>query len=291
MRRGRIVAALAVVALPIGGLLGIGYALSRPAPARLGAPPGDLGGETVRIPRTDGAPIIGWLTRGFPGQGAVLLLHPLRGNRTAMVTRARLLRRAGYSVLLVDLPAHGESGGDRITFGAHESEGARAALAYLRRALPGERVGALGASLGGASLLLGSGEPAANAADALVLEAVYPTVEEAVADRLRIRFGPFGPPLTPLLTWQLQPQTGVTAEELRPVDRVRQLRVPLLVIAGEADRHTTLIESQRFFAAAPQPKTLWIVPRAPHGDLYASDSAGYENHVLTFFAQYLRSSN
>jgi fermentation-respiration switch protein FrsA (DUF1100 family) len=63
------------------------------------------------------------------------------------------------------------------------------------------------------------------------------------------------------------------------------------VIAGEADRHTTLIESQRFFAAAPQPKTLWIVPRAPHGDLYASDSAAYESHVLAFFAQYLRSSN
>jgi alpha-beta hydrolase superfamily lysophospholipase len=153
-----------------------------------------------------------------------------------MVGRARFLHRAGYTVLLVDLPGHGESMGDRITFGVRESDGVRAALDYLRRAAPGERVGALGVSLGGASLLLGTGEPAANAADAVVLEAVYPTIGEAVADRLRIRLGAVGPPLAPLLTWQLRPQLGVGAEDLRPIDRVRALRVPVLVVAGEADR-------------------------------------------------------
>lgn len=287
MRRRLMIVALAV-ALALGALWGVGYALSRPALALVGPAPVDLGAETVRFLRTDGEPIVGWLARGAPGQGAVLLLHGVRANRSFMVTRARVLRRAGYTVLLVDLPAHGESAGDRITFGARESEGARAALAYLHREVPGERVGAIGASLGGASLLLGQGEPAANSAVAVVLEAVYPTVEEAVADRMRIWLGPGGPPLSPLLTWQLRPQIGVTAEKLRPIDRVRELRVPLLLVAGEADRHTTLAESRRLFAAAPEPKTLWVVPRAPHGDLYASDSAAYERHVLAFFAQYLR---
>jgi fermentation-respiration switch protein FrsA (DUF1100 family) len=217
-----------------------------------------------------------------------LLLHPLRGNRDAMVTRARFLYRAGYTVLLVDLPAHGESGGDRITFGARESDGARAALSYLRRAASGERVGVLGASLGGASLLLGTGEPVANGAEAVVLEAVYPTIGEAVADRLRIRLGALGPALASLLTVQLRPQIGVGAGELRPIDRVRQLRVPLLVVAGEADRHTTLAESERLFAAAPGPKALWVVPGAPHGDLYASAPAEYERRILAFFGAYLR---
>ena len=107
---------------------------------------------------------------------------------------------------------------------------------------------------------------------------------------MRIWLGPIGPSLAPLLTWQLRPQIGVTAEQLRPIDRVRRLRVPLLLVAGEADRHTTLAESRRLFAAAPEPKALWVVPRAPHGDLYASDSAAYERHVLAFFGQYLRAS-
>jgi fermentation-respiration switch protein FrsA (DUF1100 family) len=287
-RRHALVIAIALLLLAGVGLWTVGYALSRPARAVLGAPPPDLGAKTVRITRAGAPPVFGWLAPGIAGTGAVLLLHPLRGNRGVMVTRARFLHRAGYTVLLVDLPAHGESAGDRITFGARESAAARAALAYLRRVTPGERIGALGVSLGGASLLLGVGEPVANSAAAVVLEAVYPTIGEAVANRLRIRLGALGPPLTRLFTSQLRAQVGVGAEELRPIDRVRRVRVPLLVIAGEADQHTTLAESERLFAAAPGPKSLWVVPRAPHGDLYASAPAEYERHILAFFGHYLR---
>ena len=125
---------LLVVAL--GTLWAIGFALSQPARARLGMPPSELGAEVVQIRRGAGPPLAGWLARGVAGRGAVLLLHPLRGNRASMLGRARFLHRAGYTVLLVDLPAHGESAGDRITFGVRESDGARAALDYLRRAAP-----------------------------------------------------------------------------------------------------------------------------------------------------------
>ena len=274
--------------LVIAGLWGVGYALSRPALTRLGAAPADLGAETVSIPRAGGAPLAGWLARGTPGQGGVLLLHGVRANRSMMVPRAQLLHNAGYTVLLIDLPGHGESDGGRITFGARESDAARAALVYLHRVARGERIGAIGASLGGASLLLGSGEPAANGADAVVLEAVYPTIEEAVADRLRIWLGPLGPSLTPLLTGQLRLQVGVGVEALRPIDAVRRLRVPLLLVAGEADRHTTLAESRRLFDAASGPKELWVVPNAPHGDLHASAPVEYERRVLAFFERYLR---
>lgn len=288
-RRRALIATTALLGISGSGLLGIGYALARPAPALVGVAPADLGAEVVQVPREGGTPLAGWIARGTPNRGAVLLLHPLRGNRAVMVSRARFLCRAGFTVLLVDLPAHGESAGDRITFGARESDAARSAIAYLRLVAPTERIGALGASLGAASLLLGTRVPAANAADAVVLEALYPTIEEAVADRLRIRLGAFGPPIAPLLTAQLPLQVGVTAAMLRPIDRVGLLRVPLLVIAGEADRHTTLAESRRLFAAAPEPKQLWVVPGAPHGDLHASSPVEYERRVLAFFTEHLQS--
>ena len=81
------------------------------------------------------------------------------------------------SVLLFDFRAHGESTGDRITFGALESVDARAALDFLRTELPAERIGAIGVSLGGAAALLGR-EPLP--VDALVLEAVYPAIDVAI---------------------------------------------------------------------------------------------------------------
>jgi len=288
-RRPAILAAVALTLVTLSAWWAAGDALTRAARAELGAPPADLGAETVRIQAAAGPTVVGWLARGVPGTGAVLLLHPVRANRAAMLSRARFLHRDGYTVLLIDLPAHGESPGERITFGARESDGARAALGYLRRAAPGDRIGALGSSLGGASLLLGTGDPTANDADAVVLEAVYPTIREAVADRLRIRLGALGPPLAPLLTVQLRPRLGIGAEALRPLNRIRAVRTPLLIIAGEADRHTTLAESQRLFAAAREPKELWVVSGAAHVDLHAYAGGEYERRVLAFFQQHLRS--
>ncbi|MBI4696108.1 MAG: hypothetical protein HY749_19025 [Gammaproteobacteria bacterium] len=78
------------------------------------------------------------------------LLHGVRSDRRAMLGRARFLPAAGCAVLLVGLQAHGESRGERITFGVREAAGVAPALTWLRRELPGERVGMSGVSRGAA---------------------------------------------------------------------------------------------------------------------------------------------
>jgi fermentation-respiration switch protein FrsA (DUF1100 family) len=55
-----------------------------------------------------------------------------------------------------------------------------------------------------------------------------------------------------------------------------------LVFGGGADRHTTPEETRRLFAAAPEPKRLWIVPGAAHGDFQAASPAEYRRQVLDF---------
>jgi len=102
--------ALAMTA--VGAIVGVGEVLSAPARAVIGAAPADLHAIDVAIPTQDAAvQVQGWLVRNQPGHGAVLLLHGVRGNRIDMLGRARFLARAGYTVLLGDLPAHGASGG------------------------------------------------------------------------------------------------------------------------------------------------------------------------------------
>jgi alpha-beta hydrolase superfamily lysophospholipase len=263
-----------------------GELLTRPASREVGSPPADLQAVNVAIRTSDSQVVRGWLVPGSPGDGVVLLLHGVRSDRRQMLQRARFLHSAGYTSLLIDLPAHGESSGDRITFGAHESVGVRASLAWLRGRFPRERIGVIGVSLGAAALVLARAQPQP---DAVVVESMYPTIAEATRDRISIRLGAkAGSLLGPLLVSQLPVWTGVSQSDLRPVEIIGSLRSPLLVASGTRDRHTTRTETLRRFTAAGQPKRLWEVPGAAHVDLHRFAPRDYERVTLAFLDAHLR---
>lgn len=227
----------------------------------------------------------GWLSRGATHGGAVLLLPGVRANRLAMVDRALMLRAAGYSTLVIDFQGTGESPGDVITFGWRERLDVIAAVQALRRTLPGEPVGIIGISLGGAATLLAV--PALDI-QAVILEAVYPSIDVAVKNRLRMQLGSFGAALSPLLLVQLRARLGIRPSDLKPVDRVALLQCPVLIIGGLVDQHTTAADTQRMFAAAREPKELWLIPDAAHVDYFRVNREEYERRVLTFFDRALR---
>jgi uncharacterized protein len=275
----------------IVGALGLGVVswymggkLAASANRPVGPPPASLAVSDVTFPSESGSTIHGWLVTGMPGQGAVLLLHGVRSDRRSMLGRAEFLHDLGYSVLLIDLQAHGESLGQQITLGHLESRDVIAAREFLRKTFPSERVGAIGVSLGAASITLADGKATF---DAVVLESMYPTISEAVEDRLRLRLGAAGTLLAPLLTLQLQPRLGIDLDQLRPIDHIASLGTPLLLIHGTEDRHTLIDEARTVFARAAEPKQLWEVPGAAHVDLHRYAKEQYERRVGEFLGRYL----
>lgn len=280
----RLLLASAVAA--VGGVLGLwwlGGHLVKPDQHAVPLP-ADFPARALTIPGTRIA--AWWLDRGA-GTPAILLLHAKGGDRSSMLSRARVLVRRGFSVALIDLPAHGETPGPAMTFGWRESADVRSALAWLGREAPGRRLGVIGCSLGGAAVLLG---PQPVGVDAVVLEMVYPRLRRAIENRIRIRLGRLAPLLTPLLLAQLGLRLDVSPAELEPIRSIGRLGAPVLVVAGSRDRHTTLAESEEMFRAAAEPKRLWIVDGAHHQDLFAYDPAGYDAEVVGFLVKRLRPS-
>jgi fermentation-respiration switch protein FrsA (DUF1100 family) len=261
--------------------------LTAPVNHSVGILPQDLSGESVQFPSRSGSLIHGWFIPGQQGLGTVVLMHGVRADRTSMLDRARFLSRAGYSVLLFDFQAHGESPGKRITLGYLESMDAQASIQYLRERNPDEKIGVIGVSMGGAAALLAN--PALDI-QSIILEMVYPTIDEAIADRIQMRLGSWSEVLTPLLSIQLRPRLGISANQLRPIDRISSLTEPKLLIVGAEDQHTTLAESRHMFEAASEPKQLWIIEGAPHTDLHKRAGTEYERKVLTFFQETLNSA-
>lgn len=273
------VAFLGLVSAGLVGMYAIGSALSRSVPATIGPPPIELGAETVTFPSESGSVIHGWFSPSQKRSGAVLLLPGAGANRLAMVSRARFLRDSGYSVLLIDFQATGESPGDVITFGWRERFDVLAAVHFLNRRLPGEPIGIIGTSLGGAAALLAT--PPLEV-QALIIEAVYPSIDRAVVNRLRMRIGRFGSLAAPFLLMQLHLRLGVAAAELKPVDHVSVLRCPVLIIGGTDDQHTTAADTQLLFATAVQPKELWLIVGAGHVDYFEAAGEAYRDRVLGF---------
>lgn len=282
------IAAVLLVAVGAGELLSGAAPTAVDSLAR--AVSADFPVESVQIPvrsnaRAAGSGVHGWLIRGTRGGGAVLLVHSIRSNRMEMLSRARFLNEQGYGVLLIDLQAHGETPGDRITFGLRESEDVEAAASYLRNTLPGERLAAIGVSLGAAAIVLAKNPLGF---DAVVLESLHPTIDEAVENRLKLHLGELGPAFSPLLLSQLSFRLNITPEELNPISRINDLNTPLLLISGTDDQHTTVAETERLFGAARQPKEIWIVPGGGHFNMHSYAGKEYENRILDFLEWYLR---
>ncbi len=139
--------------------------------------------------------------------------------------------------------------------------------------------------MGGAAALLATPPLDVNA---LVLESVYPNIEEATANRLAMRLGGWAKALTPLLTLQLKPRLGIGQENLCPIEQVRVIRTPKLIIYGTTDRHTPVEESQRLIEAAAEPKESWAVQGAGHIDFHAYSRVEYEERVLSFLSEHLK---
>ncbi|CCE25314.1 alpha/beta hydrolase [Methylotuvimicrobium alcaliphilum] len=275
---GLVLLALLVEAWQVGG------ALVAPAYRHIEAENLDFPVVETMLDSESGASIATWYASSDDAKATIILLHPIRANRKAMLGRAKFFLDAGYAVVLIDFQAHGESLGRYITFGHLERHDVRAAVVYARKLNPGHRIGVVAISLGGAAALLASPLDV----DALVLESVYTTIADAVDNRIAMRIGPLSHVLTPLLLWQLKPRLGVSPSDLRPIDHIAKSQAPVLIANGDLDRHTRITQARQLFDAANKPKRWVVFKGAAHNDLFEYNAKQYKDEVLAFLDRYLK---
>lgn len=259
-------------------------ALVAPASRDIGDAPADLPATPIFLVSDSGSTVKGWHIRSSSPRGVIVLLHGIHESRLTMLERARFLTDAGYAIVMIDFQAHGESPGQQITVGHLEKHDVRAAVKYARKVHPGERIGVIGVSLGGASALLASPLEI----DALVLESVYPDIQAAIHNRVAARLGPLSYVPTEILLVQLKLRLGIDRSQLRPIDFISKVDCPVFVISGSEDLHTTPVETERLLSAAAEPKESWLVDGAAHVDLCRVAPEEYRERILKFFEKHLR---
>ncbi|MDZ4277888.1 MAG: alpha/beta fold hydrolase [Dehalococcoidia bacterium] len=260
----RRLAMLGLLALPP---IGLGYALEsivrrnafKTGPHQRGAPEAtDVPFEQARFWTADGQQLEGWLFEGGDLPATVLFMHGTNYNASDMWAteeRARLfgsfLRGIGCRFFVFDYRGYGPNDGEASEGGTYLD--AEAALGYLhnRPEIDAGRMIFYGFSLGtGVAVELALREPCAG----LVLRAPFTSLRSLMAERYpRLRR-----PLA-LLPWL--PMTRYNSEA-----KIPRIRVPLLVMHGDADESVPQWMGRRLYDLAPGPKTFVSFPGAAHQD-------------------------
>ena len=176
-----------------------------------------------------------------PGRPVVLLVHGWAGHAGQMRRLGDALAAAGFDPVLIDLPAHGRSGGWRSTL----PQFARAVFAATSRL--GPLHGIVAHSLGALAAL----HAAARGLPVQRLALISPSAPPA--QFISWFAGSFGLPssLGHRMREQIERREGVPLAEFEPAwlgDRVGQ---PALLLHDEADRIAPYAASERLAAALP----------------------------------------
>ena len=288
-----------ITLLPAGIVIGPKPAWTKPIASarRFGLSP-----QTVSFQSTDGIPLKAWYERAWSvpvPKATVILVHGSQTNKTGMgYTAARLLAR-GFSVLLLDLRAHGESGGKYSTFDYKEALDIEAAVRWVKAHAGGEPIVLLGYSSGAvASLVTASRTPglAAVIADSAYLDKTDVLLRERdllshappgavpLSHRLELWFF-----TAPGFSWLSRQgfflRTGVAFDG--PDGYVREAvkridHTPVLYLAAEKDPVAPRAVTDELYRLTPSPrKQLSIRPGTFHSAI-AGNPRGYIAVVAAF---------
>jgi alpha-beta hydrolase superfamily lysophospholipase len=238
----------------------------------------------------DGVELRGWkIIPPSPNRDWVLLFHGVSDNRTGDLGHAEFLLRHGYSVVIMDSRAHGESGGQMATYGWKERYDTVAISNAVYGSENVRHLYALGVSMGAAIALQSAAVEPRIAAVA---------VEDPFANLREVSYDYAGMDTSPVLGKTIfRPATifaldamkragGFNPNDVSPEKAVGQRPFPVLLICGTNDHRIPCRHAQAIYKAATGPKEMWIVQGAGHASALGQAPAEHENRVVSFFEKY-----
>jgi fermentation-respiration switch protein FrsA (DUF1100 family) len=221
-----------------------------------------------------------------PIENCALILHGIGDSRASSTGFAQMFTGRGYSALAPDSRAHGESGGDEVTYGLLERQDVLD-WAHWLRGQGCQKVYGLGESLGASILIQASAMEPAFAA--IVSEGAYADLQDAAEYRLA-RMLPMRASFARPLAWMAATNGkfyarlfyGLNFNDASPLEAIRHTRTPILLIHGLDDDQTPPEHSRRLAASDPTAE-LWLVPGLKHFSAYSAGKGEYERRIFAWY--------
>jgi fermentation-respiration switch protein FrsA (DUF1100 family) len=204
--------------------------------------------RSVKVQTADGLPLSMWYKKAHGACPTIVDFHGAGGDVKSRAFKMEPFLHAGWGALFVEYRGYGGNPGRPTERGI--SEDARAAVHHLAaEGLPPGQAVFVGESLGSGVAVKAAVEfqPAA-----LVLEAPYTSITDVAKT-----------------TYWFLPVRLLNRDVFPSIDRIANLKSPLLIIHGEADKVIPVELARRLLDAAPAPKRGIFIPGAGHANLFA----------------------
>lgn len=265
-----------------------------------------------------------YLAAPRPTPVTAILVHGYTGKGKDMAAIARYYYEThGFNVLLPDCRGHGESEGNYIGFGWHDRLDILRWIDYIidytSSNASGKTSGATnkssdeinnnvinnnnvidkrinkdeikiilhGVSMGGATVLMTSGENLPPNVKLIVSDCAYTSVKDILSYQMRrmYKLPPF--PLIQITSLICKLRAGYSFEEASALSQVQKSKVPILFIHGSEDKFVPTEMAYKLYEAANCKKHLFIVENASHGNAYWTDMEGYKKQVESFLEKFV----
>jgi uncharacterized protein len=233
----------------------------------------------IKLKTNDNLILDAWLIRVHNPKGTVALFHGHGGEKSANLSQSNFFNEMGYSTLLVDFRAHGQSQGNTCTIGYREAADVKIAYEYLQN--NGEKnIILYGISLGAATITKAIADYELSP-QKVILEMPFASLPATVEGKLRMAGLP-SEPLGALLTFWGGAIHGFWAFNVKPKEYVKKIKCPVLLQWGKKDKGVTEMEINEIFKAIPVAKKLVVYENSGHENLYENEPVKWEGTIEDF---------
>jgi dipeptidyl aminopeptidase/acylaminoacyl peptidase len=241
---------------------------------------GILGLAEISFPTPDGLRMAGWYAPSR-NRAAIVLVHGTGADRSSLLLETRILTEAGFGVLALDLPGQGQSEG-RTRWGVPERQAISAAVDWLsaRDEVDAQRIGGFGLSMGAYVLTQ------AAVLDRRLRSVTLASSPNDVVEQNWLASDAWGL-LTQIPCYLALRMYGQSLDML-PKDVIGAIAPrAVFIVAGDLDTVAPKFMAQQLYAKAGNPKELWILPGAHHGDYAHIAPLEYRTRLTDFFQRTL----
>lgn len=244
----------------------------------------------VELRSDDGLKLKGYFLPSERAEGrTAIIAHGYSGKGKDMGATAKIYyEHSGYNVLIPDARGHGQSEGDYIGFGWPERRDYLKWIEFvLQETGPQAQIVLHGVSMGGATVLMASGEELPPQVKAVVADCGYSSVKAQLSYQLRRMYHLPGFPFIHFASLITRIKAGYFFGEASALKQVRKAKVPILFIHGDADKFVPFFMMEDLYQACSAPKDKLVVHGAGHGLAYDTDKSEYIARVDNFIARYV----